>query len=337
MSAPATTPSLSEHVSLYAAGAPIQAAAFLGVTPVLVRESGELVIGLPSDARTCAAHDDAAVLSSAATRTAVVTGGDDGRVIATDADGRSTCLGETKGKWIDAVTARKDGAVAWSAGRRVFARDAKGAIRSVDVPTTCRGLAFMPKGYRIAIAHYNGASLWFPNAQSPLETFEWKGSHLGVTVSPDGRFLVTAMQENALHGWRIADHANMRMSGYPGKVRSLAWSGDGAWLATSGADSCVIWPFKDKDGPMNKNPRECAVRKAKITRVAFHPKSLLLAVGYEDGWVLLARLTDGAELLVRRPDADRSAISALAWSGDGLRLAFGTQGGEAGLLDLPQL
>ena len=88
---------------------------------------------------------------------------------------------------------------------------------------------------------------------------------------------------------------------------------------------------------MNKAPRECAVRKAKVSRVAFHPKALLLAVGYEDGWILLARLTDDTEMLVRRPDADRHAISALAWSDDGLRLLFGSAGGEAGLLALPQV
>jgi WD40 repeat protein len=156
-----------------------------------------------------------------------------------------------------------------------------------------------------------------------------------VTWSPDARFVVTTMQDNMLHGWRVADGAHMRMSGYPGKVRSLSWSPDGFWLATSGADSCVIWPFKEKDGPMNKSPREVGVRKAKITRVAFNPKALLLAIGYEDGWLLLVRLNDGAELLVRRPDGERSPISALAWSADGARLLFGTQDGEAGLLTLP--
>ena len=33
------------------------------------------------------------------------------------------------------------------------------------------------QGYRLALAHYNGASLWFPNIASPVETFEWKGAH----------------------------------------------------------------------------------------------------------------------------------------------------------------
>ena len=327
--------SLATHVLAYAAGEPVHAAAFLGVVPVLARDTGEVTLGEPGAARTVAAHGDGSILCSVATDSHLVTGGDDGLIVATDCAGVSRTLHDAKGKWIDAVAARHDGAIAWAAGKTVAARDGKGAERTTTVATTARGLAFAPKGYRLAIAHYNGASLWFPNAEAPPEPYEWKGSHLSVTFSPDGRFLVTSMQEAALHGWRIVDRANMRMSGYPSRVRSLAWSADGLWLATSGADSCVVWPFRDKDGPMKKPPLECAARKAKVAKVAFHPTSPLLAVGYEDGWVLLCRPADNDERLVRRPDADRGAISALAWSTDGRRLLFGTADGEAGVLTLP--
>jgi hypothetical protein len=41
----------------------------------------------------------------------------------------------------------------------------------------------------------------------------------------------------------------MRMSGYPSKTRSFSWSGDGKWLATSGAEAAIIWPFESKEGP----------------------------------------------------------------------------------------
>ena len=89
-----------------------------------------------------------------------------------------------------------------------------------------------------------------------------------------------------LHGWRIADRKHMRMSGYPAKTRSVDWSHDGGWLATSGAEACIVWPFQTKDGPMGKAPRECGVRPAKVSRVACHPNALIIAIGYEDGWIL---------------------------------------------------
>jgi WD40 repeat protein len=327
------TQSLRDRVTMIAVAAPVAAVAFLGDTPAIALDDGGVLLGADGGQRRVAAHPDGAVLVVAASLKHLVTGGDDGRVVRVDAAGAVEEMHAAKG-WIDALATREDGAIAWSSGKDVFCRDAKGAIKTTTAPTTARGLAFAPKGYRVAMAYYGGAALWFPNTATAPEVFEWKGSHLDVTLSPDGRFLVTSMQENALHGWRVADKAHMRMSGYPSKVRSMAWSSDGFWLATSGADSCVIWPFRDKDGPMNKQPRECGVRKSKISRVAFHPRAPLLAMGYEDGWVLMVRLNDGAELLVRRPDGERSMVTALAWNADGSRLLFGTAGGEAGLLTL---
>ena len=327
--------SLTDHVAAFEDGEPVQAVAFLDDVPAVVREDGTVLLGTPAAARSVVAHADAAVLASAFTRDALVTGGDDGLVIRTRADGTTETIHDAKGKWIDALAIRDDGSIAWATGKRVFARDAKGAVKEIAVPTTARGLAFAPKGYRVAVAHYNGASLWFPNTASAPELLDWKGSHLAATFSPDNRFLVTSMQENSLHGWRIDDKKHMRMSGYPSKVKSVSWSADGFWLATSGADSCVVWPFRDKDGPMRKAPQEVAARRAKVSSVAFHPKALLLAIGYEDGWVMLCKLVDGGEILVYRPDAERHAVSALAWSADGDRLLFGTEGGCAWLLTVP--
>ncbi|MDE2577529.1 MAG: WD40 repeat domain-containing protein [Hyphomicrobiales bacterium] len=326
--------SLSDHVIPIEAGAEIVGAAFLQRTPALALADGVVLLADVGEERRIVAHEDAAILASAANGRVLLTGGDDGRVVATDASGAVTQFGDEKGKWIDALALRADGAALWSAGKRVAAREASGAIKHWDAPSSVRGLAFFPKGYRVAAAHYNGASLWFPNAGAAPEFLEWKGSHLDVTVSPDGRFLVTSMQENMLHGWRLADKKHMRMSGYPAKPRSLSWSHDGYWLATSGAEACIVWPFQTKDGPMGKAPRECGVRDKRVSCVAFHPTTLIAAIGYEDGWLMLCRLLDGAEIFVRGPKEGK-AISALAWDAPGKRLLFGAKDGVAGLLQLP--
>jgi len=330
------TTSLTANVTPFNTGAPVTAAAFIGDVPALALGDGSIFLAAAGAERRVAAHPDGAVLVAALTGQKLITGGDDGRIVSTSPDGETQEIAHEKGKWIDALAARDDGAIAWSTGKQVYARDSKGGIKSFTAPSTVRGLAFLPKGYRIAMAHYNGVTLWFPNAAAAPDVFEWKGSHLDIVVSPDGHFLLTSMQENALHAWRIADKKDMRLSGYPAKTRSLSWSFDGNWLATSGADAGVIWPFKDKDGPMNKAPHECGVRKAKVTSVAFHPKALVLAQGYEDGWVLLCRTQDGAEILVRGPaEGERGAISALAWDSAGRRLLFGAADGKAGLLNMP--
>ncbi len=329
-------PSLTSSVTPFKAEEAVIAAAFIGETPAFALAHG--VVLLPESDTRVVAHAEGAVLCAAGDGRRLVTGGDDGRLVAISASGGMTLIADESGKWIDAVALRADGALAWSAGRIVRARAASGETKTLDLPSASRGLAFMPKGYRLAVTHYNGVSLWFPAAEAKPETLEWKGSHLDITVSPDGRFVITSMQENTLHGWRLSDNKNMRMAGYPAKSRSLSWSSDGKWLATSGSDACILWPFQGKDGPMGAAPRECGVRaEVQVTRVAFHPTAFVVAVGYEDGMVLLCRITDASELLVRRPDAGvHRKISTLAWDARGARLLFGAENGEAGLLTLPK-
>jgi len=327
--------SLTANVTPLDAGAAVAAVAFLGQIPALALEDGTVLLATSGAGRRIAAHPDAAILVAVASGEKFITGGDDGRVVAVSPDGATQEIADEKGKWIDAIAARGDGAIAWSRGKNVRARDHDGGVKTFAAPSSVRGLAFMPKGCRIAVAHYDGASLWFPNAASPPDLFKWKGSHLSIAVSPDGRFLVTAMQENTLHAWRTSDKKDMRMSGYPAKTRSLSWSFDGHWLATSGADAAIIWPFKDKEGPISKAPLECGARQVRVTSVAFHPKSLVVAQGYEDGLVLLCRIPDGAEILVRASPEGGRAISALAWDDTGRRLLFGAADGTAGVLDMP--
>ncbi len=326
--------SLTERVTPVQAGAEVVGGFFLGRVPLFVLANGEVLLAEIGAETRVRVHEEGAILVAASDGKKLYTGGDDGKVFAMDASGKTELLGQEKG-WIDALAAR-DGVLAWSSGKTVHARDTKDEIKSFQAASTVRGLSFFPKGYRLAIAHYNGVSLWFPNVQGAPDALSWKGSHLDVTVSPDGRFVVTSMQENALHGWRLADKNDMRMTGYPAKSRSLAWSHDGGWLATSGADGCIVWPFAGKDGPMGKAPRECGVRPhVLVTATAFHPGALIAAIGYDDGWVMLVRLSDAAEILVRRTEGEKDAVSALAFDSKGGRLIFGTRGGQAGVLDFP--
>lgn len=326
--------SLREHVVPVEAGEHVVAAAWLKQTLALALADGRVLRWREGEIEGLAAHRGG-ILSACADGERLISGGDDGRIVATAAEAEpSELAADPKRRWIDAVTLSASGSIAWNVGRSVHARDDKGKVRSLDVGSTPQGLVFAPKGYRLAIAQMNGVSLWYPNTEAKPEFLEWKGSHIDVTWSPDGRFVVSSMQENALHGWRLGDKpTHMRMTGYPAKPRSLSWSHDGLWLASSGADAAIIWPFQG-EGPTGKAPRECGARHAKVTRVAFHPRALVLAVGYDDGCILMIRLVDASELLVR-PAQRGSGITAFAWDKLGKRLAFGAEDGSAGVLTLP--
>jgi len=313
-------------------GAAVVGAHFLGATPVFVL--GEEALLLAGDPERRVSIHSGAILASAADGSRIVTGGDDGKLIETDARGEHRVLAyDDKKRWIDQVAIGPDDAVAWSAGKTANVRTSRGELRAFEAPSTVAGLAFAPKGFRLAIAHYNGATLWFPNAAGAKpEKLEWKGSHLGVTISPDGKFLITCMQEPMLHGWRLADGKHLRMSGYSARVRSLGWTAGGDFLATAGSEQLILWPFDGKDGPMGRQPKILARADSRVVVVACHPRQPVVAAGYADGAVKLVRIDDDALILARQ--ADGQPVSALGWDRAGQTLAFGTESGAAGVLAL---
>ncbi len=278
-------------------------------------------------------HDGMTVAVKAGPHT-LITGGEDGRVMRLDASGNATELKQKGNRWITQLAAGPKGVVAWGTGRDVTVRFEDGTTRDLKHERTVEGLAFFPKGIRLACAHYDGVTLHFPTeVKSSPQRLDWKGAHLGVTVSPDAAYVVTAMQENALHGWRLSDKRDMRMSGYPAKTKSMSWSAKGKYLATSGAPAAIVWPFLAKDGPMGKAPLELGTRgDAMVTEVACHPEQDVVAIGFSDGLIFLVRFSDAREVLLRRPGA--AAITSLGWDTHGARLAFGSENGDCGVIDL---
>jgi WD40 repeat protein len=329
----ASIASVTDRVRPVALGMAVTSAYFLGERAAFVGAEESVAMVSPEGEISKVAVASGGILCATADSERIVMGGDDGKLVALDGKGEVAVLAtDPKRRWIDNVALHPDGAVAWSVGKTAFVRGGKGEDKFFEVPSTVGGLAFAPKGLRLAIAHYNGVSMWFPNMAANAEVLEWAGSHLGVVFSPDNKFLVTAMHEPALHGWRLADNRHMRMSGYPGRVRSMSWSAGGKFLATSGADSVILWPFASKDGPMGKEPAMLAPLQARVSMVACHPRQDILAAGYSDGTILMVRMGDGAEILVRRRGT--AQVAALAWNAKGTLLAFALEDGEAGLLAL---
>jgi WD40 repeat protein len=308
------------------------AAAFIGEVPFFALADGS-VHRLDHGHKSEQVHDGllTAVIDPAKPR--LLTGGEDGKVSAIGRDGVAETLAEIGRKWVTSIAPGPQGAIAFGSGRNTYVRFADGRLKEFAHPRSVEGVAFSPKGMRFGVARYNGVTLHFPAAAGKPVELEWAGAHNAITFSPDGNFVVTAMQENALHGWKLADGKHMRMSGYPSKVKSLSWSAKGKWLASSGAPAAVVWPFQGKDGPMGKAPLELGTRgNVMVTSVACHPTDEIVAIGYQDGMVLAARFADAKEVLLRRPG--EGAISSMMWDAEGRRLAFGSESGDCGVVDI---
>jgi len=269
----------------------------------------------------------------------IVTGGDDGRVAWSRAPSAQEPgaqeIASLPGKWIDAVAASSaSGLVAFAAGRDVHVRDTADPAfaRAFAHERSVADLAFEPKGRRLAAATYGGVWLWYAKiAQQKPHVLKWAGSHVGLAWSPDGKFLMSAMQENQLHGWRLVDDKNLNMGGYPAKVKAMAFLAKGQMLATSGANGMVVWPFAGASGPMGKQAAEVGFDETTlVARVAATPQGGRVAAGLEDGRVWACDLA-GQKLDMLKADKG-PPITALAITADGARVAWGDEEGGAGVL-----
>src|SRR5262249_39008372 len=116
-------PSVVERTRPVTVDAPVVDVRFLGDTAAFVLgEEALVLLARNGEERRVAVHAGV-VLSAAADDERIVTGGDDGKVVATDASGATTAIAaDAKRRWIDQVAGGPDGALAWAAGKSAVVR-----------------------------------------------------------------------------------------------------------------------------------------------------------------------------------------------------------------------
>ena len=240
------------------------------------------------------AHDGV-VLCMSTDGNNILTGGDDGRFLKISLKGEINEITNFGSRWVDHVTAH-NGNLVCSSGKVVYYWDKNKKVpKSLDHDSTIGGLAFDAKGRRLAVARYGGVTVWKKDYSNKWKStkLDWKGSHNKVSFSPDGQYLVTSMQENQIHCWRLKDKIDFAMSGYGSKIKSFGFVGDSKYLATSGAIDAICWPFDGKDGPMGRSP-VCVANNGKnmVSCVQALPGENAVFTGFKDGAVLLAELDE---------------------------------------------
>lgn len=318
-----------------ALGAPATSAHWFGDEAWFALGDGTVLMAArEGEPRRIAAHDGAILCAAQhPDRQRLLTGGDDGCVRLVSADGGVESVAELR-KWVDhlAASSASNVIVAAAGKEAVVLREGRESHRFAH-PSSIGGLALDAKGRRLAVSHYGGATLRYVLMPDDKGVeLKWAGSHLAVTLSPDADYVITAMQENALHGWRLPEKIDLRMDGYPGKTKSFSWDKRGRWLATSGANAAIVWPFIGKLGPQGKAPLQPGERQALVTAVAFHPSEEILAIGYADGAAYVVRFADQKGMQLDEPG--EGAVTALAWSADGRRIAVGDEGGRGAVVDV---
>lgn len=261
---------------------------------------------------------------------------DDGTLKAIATDGTQELIADFGGAWTEKLAVHdKTGAIAVANGKNIHLWTARGAKQRIigPHPYSVNDLCFAADGVGLSAAHRDGVTLWsWPHYEPQSSYLEWKGAHLAITLSADKRWIVTAMQEGALHMWNIALKRDYQMRGYWTKPTKLAWSHDSKWLGSSGSEVVILWPF-DKGGPEGREALQLGWSNgALVSALAGHPSAPVMAAGFEDGGLVLIDLIKRKAFNLSTPSGH--VVTTCAFAGSGCKVIAGVQNGGAVFADL---
>jgi len=256
--------------------------------------------------------------------------GQDARIRLSRIDGAELAYRQAGNGWIDQIAWSPRGEIATACKRSVtlWSEDLSAAQSLDDFPSTVAHLAYAPDGATLAISHYGGVTL--VDAEGNRRFLEWKGSQLQLAWSHDGHWLAAATQDRGLHLWRVPIGEQCEISGFPGKVQTIAWHPRKPLVACAGGPAVPVWNCGGK-GPEGRRPDEFTWHRSDVTAVAWHPRQPFLASADRAGWVCIWAPGDSAPSTCWQAPA---GVTRLAWDGPGNHLAIGCSDGSMAICTL---
>src|SRR6266446_7824456 len=181
--------------------------------------------------------------------------------------------------------------------------------------------------------------IWYAANGDPLSSYRGHTKQVNALAwSPDGAQIASA--SDTVQVWDamalIREDARVSVIKYPGHTRfwrrnnavhAIAWSPDGAYIASSGADKTVqVWHARQ---PFQHTILTYRRHTLPVYCVAWSPDGTLIASGSGDGTVQVWDSTTG-ELFFTYDGHPGSQvwINALAWAPDGMRIASASGGSD---------
>ena len=201
-------------------------------------------------------------------------------------------------------------------------------------------IAWSPSGDRVLSAAADGAvRIWDPRTMQPAQSFNaYPATHPAAVWSPDGQKVAVAQGRDFMQLHDLNGAGDPQTFNLPGTTRALLWLPSGE-IAGSDLKGKVAFFQQGKADPVRAY-EPVSSHKA-VNSLALSPDGQLLAIGYDDGAIVLIDPTTAKQ--VREFPRGRS-VGNVAWSPDGKVLAvssiefavtfFDPQGKQLAKLDI---
>ncbi|HAM72659.1 MAG TPA: hypothetical protein DCM86_13540, partial [Verrucomicrobiales bacterium] len=199
--------------------------------------------------------------------------GEDGRVRWWNpTDGSLVREHQDKG-WVQHLAWSPDGTLlAAAAGKvlRIAGADGSLILEYPHHASTISSMVWRNDGKGIATACFGRVQLLRLGEAKPYEDLRWKTAHVSLAWSPNGRHLAAGSQENTVTYWKLPFRGPepLHMSGYPSKVKALAWDRESRLLATGGGQAITVWDVSGA-GPAGARPLQLEGHLEKVACLAW--------------------------------------------------------------------
>ncbi len=200
--------------------------------------------------------------------------------------------------------------------------------------TNFSAMSFSPDGKKLSATNEKEIAIWnVTNIGDEPIRIALKAKSSNIYWKADQEWILCTLEDNGLALISLNDRKVTYLNDFPGPVTAASWCEKENIFVASGAFRTTAWSLTEAtEASPHKALQSGRSGLVLVTMVATNFKNDFIAVGYENGQVILTKPGLPDELLLH---SEGTSITSLSWSEDAKHLAIGFEGGDTAIIDFP--